>query len=58
MNTTPAMEKIGNVLDYLLRVRGVNQCWTMKAPCRGVDEGDRQAALIVRRCFTKALHDS
>ena len=58
IDETPAMVKIGSVLDYLLRVRGVNKCWTLKAPCKGVDEGDRLAALLVRSRFALALHES
>lgn len=57
INETPAMIKIGSILDYLLRVRGVNRCWTLKAPCKDVDEGDRLAALLVRSRFALALHE-
>ena len=57
INETPAMIKIGSILDYLLHMRGVNRCWTLKAPCKGVDEGDRLAALLVRSRFALALHE-
>lgn len=54
---TDAMKRIGDILDYLLNDRGVGKCWSMNHPCAAVDEDDRQAALIVRSCFTAALHE-
>jgi hypothetical protein len=52
---TAAMKKIGSSLDYLRSVRHVGKCWRMDWETPGVDDGDRQAALMLRAAFSEAL---
>ena len=51
------MEKIGSILDYLRNTRKVRLCWRMDWETEGVEDSDREAAMIVRRAFSEAVAD-